>query len=394
MLISAHPTKRRSVTVLGSTGSIGCSTIDLLQRNPEAFNVVALVGGRQVEKLAEQARQLRPEIAVIADESKFDQLKQALAGTGIEVAAGDQAVIEAAERPVDWVMAAIIGAAGLAPTLAAARKGAIIALANKEALVCSGKLFQAVIQENNGTLLPVDSEHNAIYQVFDGARDKTIRKIILTASGGPFRRSSLEEMRHVTPEQAVAHPNWSMGAKISVDSSTMMNKGLEMIEAHFLFNLPEEQIDVVVHPQSIIHSMVDYVDGSVLAQLGCPDMRTPIAYSLAWPDRMVTPVEQLDLAKIAELTFEAPDLERFKALTLARLALREGKSAPCVFNAANEIAVSAFFDRKIGYLDIADLVETVLQRTDFMEVMDLETVYHIDRETRRHATEILKEFAQ
>lgn len=394
MLISAHPTTPRSVTVLGSTGSIGCSTIDLLQRNPEAFKVVALVGGRQVEKLAEQARQLRPEIAVIADESKYDQLKQALAGTDIEVAAGQQAVIEAAERPVDWVMAAIIGAAGLAPTLAAARKGAIIALANKEALVCSGKLFQAVIQENNGTLLPVDSEHNAIYQVFDGARDKTIRKIILTASGGPFRRSSLEEMRHVTPEQAVAHPNWSMGAKISVDSSTMMNKGLEMIEAHFLFNLPEEQIDVVVHPQSIIHSMVDYVDGSVLAQLGCPDMRTPIAYSLAWPDRMVTPVEQLDLAKIAELTFEAPDLERFKALSLARLALREGKSAPCVFNAANEVAVSAFFDRKIGYLDIADLVETVLQRTDFIEVMDLETVYDIDRETRRHATEILKEFAQ
>lgn len=394
MLISAHPTTPRSVTVLGSTGSIGCSTIDLLQRNPEAFKVVALVGGRQVEKLAEQARQVRPEIAVIADESKYDQLKQALAGTDIEVAAGQQAVIEAAERPVDWVMAAIIGAAGLAPTLAAARKGAIIALANKEALVCSGKLFQAVIQENNGTLLPVDSEHNAIYQVFDGARDKTIRKIILTASGGPFRRSSLEEMRHVTPEQAVAHPNWSMGAKISVDSSTMMNKGLEMIEAHFLFNLPEEQIDVVVHPQSIIHSMVDYVDGSVLAQLGCPDMRTPIAYSLAWPDRMVTPVEQLDLAKIAELTFEAPDLERFKALSLARLALREGKSAPCVFNAANEVAVSAFFDRKIGYLDIADLVETVLQRTDFIEVMDLETVYDIDRETRRHATEILKEFAQ
>ncbi|MEE8534446.1 MAG: 1-deoxy-D-xylulose-5-phosphate reductoisomerase, partial [Kiloniellales bacterium] len=328
----------RSVTVLGSTGSVGRNTVELIERGRERFDVVALTAHSSVERLAEQARRLRPELAVIADGNLYAELKAALAGTGIETAAGETALVEAAMRPADWVMAAIVGAAGLAPTLAAVRRGAIVALANKETLVCAGALMMAEVAGNGATLLPVDSEHNAIFQVLDAERPDTVERIILTASGGPFRARSLEDMADVTPEQAVAHPNWDMGAKISVDSATMMNKGLELIEAHYLFTMPEGRIEILVHPQSVVHSMVAYVDGSVLAQMGQPDMRTPIAYTLAWPARMAAPVERLDLAALGTLTFEAPDPERFPALRLAREALCDGGGAPTILNAANEVA--------------------------------------------------------
>ena len=295
----------RSVTVLGSTGSVGCNTIDLIEREPERFPVEALVANRNVEKLAEQARRLRPKLAAVADEAAYGALKEALFGSGVEVAAGAQAVIEAATRPADWVMAAIVGAAGLQPTLAAIRRGATIGLANKETLVCAGHLVMNEVKAAGATIVPVDSEHSAIFQVFDFDQKDKIEKIILTASGGPFRTTSLEAMAKMTPEQAVAHPNWDMGAKISVDSATMMNKGLELIEAYHLFGMPEEKIEILVHPQSVVHSLVAYVDGSVLAQLGTPDMRTPIAYALAWPGRMATPGRRLDLAAIGSLTFDS-----------------------------------------------------------------------------------------
>ena len=297
----------RRVTILGSTGSVGQSTVDLLLRNPETFEVEALTANRNPARLAEQARALRARFAAIADPVFYPALKEALAGTGVETACGAEAIVEAARRPADWVMAAIVGAAGLAPTLAAIQRGTIIALANKEALVCAGALVMQEVTRCEATLLPVDSEHNAIWQCFDLARVETIERIILTASGGPFRERNFEDMRSVTPQQAVAHPNWSMGAKISVDSATMMNKGLELIEAHHLFQLPLERVDIVVHPQSIVHGAVVYRDGSVLAQLGSPDMRTPIAYALAWPDRIETPAKRLDLAAIGRLTFEPPD---------------------------------------------------------------------------------------
>jgi 1-deoxy-D-xylulose-5-phosphate reductoisomerase len=330
----------RRITVLGSTGSIGCNTVDLIERNSEAFEIEALTAHQNVAVLSEQARRLRPKLAVIADENRYGDLKEALAGTGVGVAAGQEALVEAADRPADWVMAAIVGAAGLAPTLAAVRRGAAIALANKETLVCAGSLMVAEIARHGATVLPVDSEHNAIFQVLETRHPETVERIILTASGGPFRDLSREAMAEVTPDQAVAHPNWDMGAKISVDSATMMNKGLELIEAYHLFGLPEPQIEILVHPQSVVHSMVAYIDGSVLAQLGQPDMRTPIAYALAWPARMAAPVERLDLAAIGQLTFEAPDPDRFPALRLARQALRAGGCAPTVLNAANEIAVA------------------------------------------------------
>ncbi|MDD3446360.1 MAG: 1-deoxy-D-xylulose-5-phosphate reductoisomerase [Zavarzinia sp.] len=351
----------RSVTVLGSTGSVGTSTLDLVGRNPDRFRVAGLVAHRRLDLLIEQARHFRPDFVASADEAALPVLRDALDGLGIEVGAGIAAVEEAAARPSDLVMAAIVGAAGLAPTLAAVRRGAVVALANKEALVCAGDIVTAAVAAHGATLLPVDSEHNAIFQVFDEARRARVRRLILTASGGPFRSANQEAMARATPAEAVCHPNWSMGAKISVDSATMMNKGLELIEAHHLFAMPEERIDILVHPQSVIHSLVEYVDGSVLAQLGAPDMRVPIAHALAWPDRMATPVARLDLAAIARLTFEPPDPQRFPALALARHALKSGGAAPTILNAANEVAVAAFLAERIGFLDIAAVVDQVLE---------------------------------
>ncbi len=375
----------RRLTILGSTGSVGQSTLDLVQRNLERYRLVALTAGTRVKALAEQARLLRPEVAVIADPRLYGDLKEALAGTGVEAAAGDAAVAEAAQRPSDWCMSAIVGAAGLKPTLAAVEQGRVVAFANKETLVCAGALVMQRVAETGATLLPVDSEHNAIYQVFDADRREGIEKILLTASGGPFRTLSLAEMAGKTPEQAVAHPNWDMGAKISVDSATMMNKGLELIEAVHLFGLPTEQIEIIVHPQSVIHSMVVYLDGSVLAQLGSPDMRTPIAHTLAWPARMQTPVERLDLVKVASLTFEQPDPQRFPALRLARSAMEQGGAAPLILNAANEIAVAAFLRREIGFLEIAAVVEETLTRLGETAADSLDAILVADSEARRVA---------
>lgn len=379
----------RRVTILGSTGSVGCSTIDLIARERERFVVEALVAGGNVAKLIEQARDLRPRLAVIADATKFAALKAGLEGTGIEIAAGREAVIDAARRPADWVMAAIVGAAGLEPTLAAVGRGATVALANKECLVCAGELFTAEVRRAGATLLPVDSEHNAIYQVFDFAHAERVEKLILTASGGPFRAAAYAAMAAVTPAQAVKHPNWSMGAKISVDSATMMNKGLECIEAFHLFPVRVEQIEIVVHPQSVIHSLVAYVDGSVLAQLGSPDMRTPIAYTLAWPDRIATPSPRLDLAALGQLTFEKPDETRFPALRLAREALRAGGGAPTILNAANEVAVAAFLKGEIGFLDIARAVEEALAGPA-PRPRSLDDVRDLDQATRVRTTDILR----
>jgi 1-deoxy-D-xylulose-5-phosphate reductoisomerase len=372
----------KRVTILGSTGSIGCNTAELLAADRESYAVEALVAQRNVQRLAEQAKNLNARFAVVADESQYGALKEALAGTGIEAGSGTEAVVEAARRPADWVMAAIVGAAGLAPTLAAVRRGAFVALANKEVLVCAGDLVTAEAKQHNATLLPVDSEHNAIFQCFDVKQRGAIEKIILTASGGPFRTASVETMASATPAQAVKHPNWSMGAKISVDSATMMNKGLEVIEAHHLFDLDSDKLDVVVHPQSVVHGLVYYTDGSVLAQLGSPDMRTPIANALGWPDRIPAPSARLDLAKLSQLTFQAPEPDRFPALRLARAALIAGGGAPTVLNAANEIAVAAFLEERIGFLDIAATVERALERLAGRRIGTLDDVYALDRETR------------
>jgi 1-deoxy-D-xylulose-5-phosphate reductoisomerase len=376
----------RRVTILGSTGSVGQSTVDLLLRNPDGFEVEALTANRNPVRLAEQARALRARFAAIADPVHYLALKDALAGTGIEAACGPEALAEAALRPSDWVMAGIVGAAGLAPTLAAIRRGAIVALANKEVLVCAGALVMQEVRRCGATLLPVDSEHNAIWQCFDLERADTVERIILTASGGPFRERAFEDMREVTPMEAVAHPNWSMGAKISVDSATMMNKGLELIEAHHLFQLPLERVEIVVHPQSIVHGAVVYRDGSVLAQLGSPDMRTPIAYALAWPGRIETPAKRLDLAAIGRLTFEPPDESRFPALRVAREALIRGGRCPTVLNAANETAVHAFLDGRIGFLDIVETVERTLEAIPEGELESLDDVYNFDTTAREIAT--------
>jgi 1-deoxy-D-xylulose-5-phosphate reductoisomerase len=379
----------RSVTILGSTGSVGQSTVDLLLRNPDEFQVEALTANRNPDRLAEQARALRARFAAIADATHYPALRDALAGTGIAVGCGPKALEEAATRSADWVMAGIVGAAGLAPTLAAIRRGAIVALANKEVLVCAGSLFMQEVARHGATLLPVDSEHNAIWQCFDLDRADTIERIILTASGGPFREWAFEDMRAVTPTEAVAHPNWSMGAKISVDSATMMNKGLELIEAHHLFQLPLDRVEIVVHPQSIVHGAVVYRDGSVLAQLGSPDMRTPIAYALAWPDRIDTPAKRLDLAAIGRLTFELPDEGRFPALRVAREALIRGGGCPTVLNAANETAVHAFLDRRIGFLDIVEIVERTLEAIPEGELESLDDVYNFDTTAREIAAGLL-----
>lgn len=380
----------KSVTVLGATGSIGCNTIDLIERSPERFSVKALTANTNVTLLAEQARRLNAELAVVADESRYGLLKEALAGSGVEVAAGREAVIDAAQISSDFVMAGIVGAAGLAPTLAAVRRGVTIGLANKECLVSAGDLFMREVHDHGARLLPVDSEHNAIYQVFDFDETANVEKIVLTASGGPFRTWSLKEMERATPEQAVAHPNWSMGAKISVDSATMMNKGLELIEAHHLFPVGADQIDILVHPQSVVHSMVSYVDGSVLAQMGTPDMRTPIAYALAWPGRVSTPSPRLNLADIGKLTFEEPDIERFPAIGIARDALLSGDCRACVMNAVNEVAVEYFLKGHIGFCDIARVVTGVLNDMQPGPVKNLDDVYFIDKKARTAADALIK----
>ena len=382
----------RTVSILGSTGSVGCNTIDLIERNRDEFIVEALTARSNVALLAEQARKLKARLAVIADPSLYGDLKQELASSGVSVAAGAEAVTEAAARPTDWIMAAIVGAAGLEPTMAAVRRGAIIALANKECLVCAGTLMTGEVQDHRATIVPVDSEHNAIFQVFDFERPDSVEKITLTASGGPFRTLDLESMAHVTPRQAVAHPNWDMGAKISVDSATMMNKGLELIEAYHLFPVDAEQFEVVIHPQSIVHSMVAYVDGSVLAQFGSPDMRTPIAYALGWPSRMLAPTPRLDLVKLGQLTFEAPDSARFPALELARDALQIGGAAPTILNAANEIAVEGFLANRIGFLDITRIVARTMEKVANGPLQSLSDVRGIDTDARAVAESLIKEY--
>ena len=357
---------RRRVTVLGSTGSVGSSTLDLMDQaeasGTGSFEVEALTGGANIARLAEQARRWKPKLVVTADPSKLSDLRDALSDTNVEATAGEAAVVEAATRPADWVMASIVGAAGLKSAWAAAATGAVLALANKESLVCCGPALIDRVRQAGGRLIPVDSEHSAIFQVFPAEAPERVSKLVLTASGGPFRKTPRAQMTAITPEQAVAHPNWSMGAKISVDSATMANKGLEMIEAAYLFGMPEDRIDVVVHPESIIHSLVEYVDGSTLAQMGPPDMRTPIAYALGWPARIAWPAPKLDLAALGRLTFEPPDTQRFPALHLARQALKAGGAAPAGFNAANEIAALAFLDRKLSFLNIAAVVAETLER--------------------------------
>jgi 1-deoxy-D-xylulose-5-phosphate reductoisomerase len=371
-------TARRTVSVFGATGSVGCSTLDLIAREPERFEVLALTAGCDVPKLSEAAIAHNARLAVVADESCFGALKEALAGTGIEAAAGAAALVEAAALDPDWTMAAIVGQAGLAPTFAAIRQGRTVALANKESLVAAGAIMMSAVQESGATLLPVDSEHNAIFQCLAGGTLDAVRRITLTASGGPFRSLSHDEMRAVRIEQALKHPNWSMGRKITIDSATMMNKGLEYIEAHHLFPVGLERLAILVHPQSVIHSMVEFVDCSTLAQLGSPDMRIPIACTLAWPERMATPCKPLDLAAIGRLDFEAPDELRFPAIRLAREAIQAGGGAPALLNAANEVAVAAFLDGRIGFLDIAAIVETVLTRNAAPPIRSIEDVLALD----------------
>ncbi|WP_310468285.1 1-deoxy-D-xylulose-5-phosphate reductoisomerase [Sphingomonas sp.] len=382
---------RRTVSILGVTGSVGSSTLDLIERAPERFEVVALTAASNVAALADAALRTNATLAVIADEAKLGELRERLTGSGCTAATGDEALLEAAAGGAEWVMAAIVGCAGLRPVMAALEAGRTVALANKEALVSAGALMTDVAARSNAVLLPVDSEHNAIFQCLAGSRSEDVSRLLLTASGGPFRTSSEAEMRAATPAQAVAHPNWSMGAKISVDSATLMNKGLELIEAHHLFGLPSSRIDIVIHPQSVIHSLVEFVDGSMLAQLGAPDMRVPIAYALAWPERMATPAERLDLAAIARLDFAAPDPVRFPALRLAREALEAGGTAPAVLNAANEAAVAAFLGGAIGFADIAELVAKALENAESAPPRSIDEVMAIDGSARARVGALISE---
>ncbi len=384
----------RRLSILGATGSVGTSTLQLVDHARDVFEIVALTANTNVEKLAQLAIKYKAELAVIADERQHGELRALLSGTGVEAAAGPGGLIEAALRPADCIMAAIIGAAGLQPTLAAISQGSRLALANKECLVCAGDLFMQAVAQSGTELLPVDSEHSAAFQALEGAEPGSIARITLTASGGPFRTSTMEELRAATPEQALKHPNWSMGRKITIDSATMMNKGLELIEAHHLFPVRTDQLAVIFHPQSIIHCLVDYIDGSVLAQLASPDMCTPIAYSLSWPRRMSSPTPPLDLVKIGALTFEAPDTTRFPALAVAKEAMERGGAAPLVLNAANEIAVDAFLCKKLGFLEIAQLVADMLEQADARNLLtaptDLDHVLALDSEVRQLARGLLR----
>lgn len=383
---------RKQLSILGATGSIGTSTLDLVERNPDLFEVVALTAAKNVDALADAALRTKAQLAVIDDEALYPQLQARLDGSGTEAATGRDA-LERAATSADWIMAAIVGCAGLEPVMKAVEAGKTVALANKEALVTAGDLMIAAAKQSGSAILPVDSEHNAIFQCLADSRYCDVAKLILTASGGPFRTRSLAEMETMTPAQAVAHPNWSMGAKISVDSATMMNKGLELIEAHHLFGLPSERIDIVVHPQSIIHSMVEYVDGSVIAQMGSPDMRIPISHTLAYPERMGTPAERLNLARIGTLQFEQTDEVRFPALRLARQAMEAGATATIALNAANEIAVSAFLANRMGFLDIPRMVERVMERIDAPQPQSIADVLDIDREARAMSEQFIPELA-
>jgi 1-deoxy-D-xylulose-5-phosphate reductoisomerase len=378
----------RSVTILGSTGSVGSQTVGLLQ-DRDAFRVRALVGGRNAALLAQQALALDAELAVVNDPSGYADLRAALAGSRTEAACGPQAVVDVAALDADWTMAAISGAAGLGATLAAIRQGRAVALANKEALVCAGEVMLRAVHEAGTTLLPVDSEHNAIFQSLADGNRGSLEKIVLTASGGPFRTAGLAEMAAARPEAALRHPVWSMGAKITIDSATLMNKGLEVIEAARLFGLDESRIEVLVHPQSVVHGLVYYRDGSVLAQLGTPDMRVPIAHTLAWPARMPTPARRLDLAALGRLEFTAPDTERFPALDLARHALRAGGGAPTILSAANEVAVEAFLAHRIGFLDIAASVARVLDLLGAPPADSLDAVLALDVLARQTAARVI-----
>jgi 1-deoxy-D-xylulose-5-phosphate reductoisomerase len=387
----------RSVSVLGATGSIGASTIDLLKRNRARYRVEALSAKRNAGLLAQAARAVDARFAAIADPQAYRELKEGLAGSGIEAAAGEAALLEAAQRPADWVMAAISGSTGLKPTLIAAERGATVALANKECLVCAGALFMRRAASAGATVLPVDSEHNAVFQALGAGRREDVRRVILTASGGPFRTWSREAIRAATPEQALRHPNWVMGPKVTIDSATLMNKGLELIEAHHLFSLGPDEIDVLVHPQSVVHGLVEFRDGSVVAQLGAPDMRIPIAHCLAWPERISGPAPRLDLAAVGTLGFEQPDLDRFPALALARQALKTGLSAPTILNAANEIAVEAFLRGQLSFPGIAALVEATLEaagrQTGLREPDSIDEALAIDQNARSMARGLLPEIA-
>jgi len=375
----------RRLSLFGATGSVGQSTLDLVRRDGESWAVGVLTANSDVAELAKLAKEFRPDVAVIADETRHGALKEALAGTGIETAAGAEALVAVARQPTDLVMAAIVGTAGLAPTMAALEEGHDVALANKEALVSAGELMTAAARASRATILPVDSEHNAIFQCLAGGRIDQVRRIILTASGGPFRTMSAVDMARVTPAQAVAHPNWSMGAKISVDSATMMNKGLELIEAHHLFPVGLDRIEILVHPQSVIHSLVEYIDCSTLAQLGSPDMRIPISSALAWPQRMATPCAPLDLASISRLDFEAPDEVRFPATALCRAAIAEGGARPAQLNAANEVAVAAFLAGRISFPAIVDTVRRVIDADAPAAPTSLHDIFSVDAASRAAA---------
>ena len=375
----------KTLTVLGSTGSVGKNTLDLVERNPKTFNIKALTGNQNVKLLAQQAKFHQPELLVIGNKEQYSNLIKELDGFPVRVEAGYEGLIEAADLDTDLVMASIVGTAGLLPTMRAAKRGATIALANKECLVCAGSLLISEVKNSGGVLIPVDSEHNAIFQVFDFDQTRAVKDLFLTASGGPFREKTIKEMAKVKPREALEHPNWRMGPKITVDSATMMNKGLELIEAFYLFPVNIDQIKILVHPQSIVHSMVSYVDGSVLAQLGSTDMRIPISYALGWPDRIETPVESLNLTEISSLTFEKPDFQKFPSLKLAQNALKAGKIGPILLNSANEIAVSSFLENKISFLEIAEIVEEVLSVAQFKEPKTIEDIVHIDLEGRKIA---------
>ena len=387
----------RSDTLLGATGSIGSSTIDLIKRNPGRYRVEAISAHSNAETLAKLARELNARFAVVSDPAAYKVLKAALAGSGVEAGAGDVALIEAAERPAEWVLAAIVGSAGLKSALAAAKRGATVALANKECLVCAGDLFMRAAAKAGARILPVDSEHNAIYQALKAGRSEDVRRIVLTASGGPFRTWSIDKMRAATRDQALKHPNWSMGAKITIDSATMMNKGLELIEAHHLFEVGPDKLDVLVHPQSIVHGLVEYIDGSLIAQLGSHDMRIPIAYCLAWPERIEGPAARLDLAQLATLSFEQPDPVRFPALSIARRALEIGGGAPTILNAANEVAVDAFLHDRLGFTGIVDLVAATLEAAErrgaVKEPQNVEEAIGVDLMARSLAQDGLREIA-
>ena len=390
-------TMERRVTLLGATGSIGTSTIDLLKREPKKYRVEAVTAHSKATELAKLARELGARFAAVADPAAYGELKEALAGSGIEAAAGEEALVEAALRPADWVMAAITGAAGLKPTLAAVERGATIGLANKECLVCAGAFFMRRAAQSGANILPVDSEHNALFQALGAGRRQDVRRMVVTASGGPFRTWTAEAIRKATPEQALRHPNWSMGRKVTIDSATLMNRGLELIEAMHLFALEPAEIDAVVHPQSIVHGLVEFRDGSFIAQLGTPDMRIPIAHCLAWPERIPDAASRLDLETLSSLTFEAPDVVRFPAFAVAKRALAAGAAVPTILNAANEVAVAEFLDRRLGFAGISALVEATIEaaldRGITKEPASVEEALAVDHVSRSLAADLLPEIA-